>query len=333
MTHCPINITNKGYTQRINLNIGVYKMLPDLNDLYFFCLVVEQTSFTKAGQMIGITKSKISRRISDLEERLGVRLLHRSTRKLTLTDIGQIFYQHCKAMVNEAQSAQEAAQQAQSKPRGRIRVTCPNLFAQSTFADIIIRYMQQYEDVSIVLNATNRAVDLIQEGFDVAIRFQAGNLHDSSLIVRKLGVSLSSLIASPAYLARYGHPKIPQDLVNFNCFAKSRDDGINQFSLTHSDGRQISVNFQPILESNEWLMLKQAALSHMGITMMPQEICHEEIGRGLLVPILTEWSLATASLYIIYPSRRGLVPAVRSFIDFVAADLIALCPNPEKKIS
>ena len=308
-------------------------MLPDLNDLYFFCLVVEQNSFTRAGQTIGITKSKISRRISDLEERLGVRLLHRSTRKLTLTDVGQIFYQHCKAMVNEAQSAQDAAQLAQSKPRGRIRVTCPNLFAQSTFAEIITRFMQQYPEVSIVLDATDRAVDLIQEGFDVAIRFQAGNLDDSSLVVRKLGLGASCLIASPGWLAQHGQPETPQELVNCRCFAKTSRDGINQFSLTHTDGRQITVNFQPVLESNEWLMLKQAALCHLGISMMPLEICREEISSGLLVPILTEWSLPTTSLYIIYPSRRGLVPAVRSFIDFVADELIIRCPNYEEHLS
>ncbi|HAT6976970.1 TPA: LysR family transcriptional regulator [Legionella pneumophila] len=300
-------------------------MLPDLNDLYFFCLVVEQRSFTKAGQSIGITKSKISRRINELESRLGVRLLHRSTRKLALTDIGQIFYQHCKAMVDEAQSAQEATELVQSKPRGRIRVTCPTLFAQSTFADIITRFMQQYQEVTIVLNATDRSVDLIQEGFDVAIRFQANTFEDSTLVVRKLGLSFSSLIASPTYLNHHGTPQTPQDLVNYACFAKTRNEGMSQFSLTHNDGRQITVNFQPILESNEWLVLKQAALSHLGITMMPQEICRKEIDSGLLVPILTEWSLPKASLYIIYPSRRGLIPAIRSFIDFVAEELINNC--------
>jgi DNA-binding transcriptional LysR family regulator len=306
-------------------------MLPDLNDLYFFCLVVEQKSFTKAGQSIGITKSKISRRISDLESRLGVRLLHRSTRKLALTDIGQIFYQHCKAMVDEAQSAQEAAELVQRKPRGRIRVTCPTLFAQSTFADIITRFMQQYQEMSIVLNATDRSVDLIQEGFDVAIRFQANTFEDSTLVVRKLGLSFSSLIASPTYLNHHGNPQTPQDLVNYACFAKTRNEGMSQFSLTHNDGRQITVNFQPILESNEWLILKQAALSHLGITMMPQEICRKEIDSGLLVQILTEWSLPTASLYIIYPSRRGLVPAIRTFIDFVAEELINNCTNIKLK--
>jgi DNA-binding transcriptional LysR family regulator len=307
-------------------------MLPDLNDLYFFCLVVEQSSFTKAGNCIGITKSKISRRISDLEDRLGVRLLHRSTRKLALTDIGKVFYQHCKAMVNEAQYAQEAALQVQSTPRGRIRITCPALFAQSAFADTITRFMQQYREVQIVLNATDRTVDLIQEGFDLAIRFQSNHFNDSSLVVRKLGLSTSYLMASPAYLNQNGQPEIPQDLVNFNCFAKTRDEGISQFSLIHSDGRQINVNFQPILESNEWSILKQAALSHLGITMLPHEFCRNEIQSGLLTPVLPEWSLPTASLYIIYPSRRGLIPAVRSFIDFVAEDLVSKCANLTKVI-
>ncbi len=302
-------------------------MLPDLNDLYFFCLVVEQNSFTKAGNAIGITKSKISRRISDLEERLGVRLLHRSTRKLTLTDIGSVFYQHCKAMVNEAQYAQEAAQLAQSTPRGRIRVTCPALFAQSAFADTVLRFMQQYKEVQIVLNATDRTVDLIQDGFDLAIRFQSNHFNDSSLVVRKLGLSASYLLASPTYLSLHGRPETPQELVNFDCFAKTRSGGTNQFSLTHVDGRQMNVNFQPILESNEWSILKHAALGHLGITMLPQELCRSEVQSGLLIPILPEWSLPMTSLYIVYPSRRGLIPSVRCFIDFIAEDLVKKCSN------
>jgi DNA-binding transcriptional LysR family regulator len=159
-------------------------------------------------------------------------------------------------MVNEAQSAQEAAELAQSKPRGRIRVTCPTLFAQSTFADIITRFMQQYEEVTIVLNATDRPMDLIQEGFDLAIRFQANAFEDSNLVVRKLGLSFSSLVARPNYLNRHGQPQTPHDLVNFSCFAKSRDEGVSQFSLTHADGQNVTINFQPVLESNEWLILK-----------------------------------------------------------------------------
>ncbi|KTD50854.1 LysR substrate-binding domain-containing protein [Legionella quateirensis] len=300
-------------------------MLWDLNDLYFFYLIVEHGNFTKAGQSIGITKSKISRRISDLEEHLGVRLLHRSTRKLALTDIGQIFYQHCKAMVSEAENAQEAALQVQSTPRGRIRVTCPALFAQSSFAQTITRFMKRFKDVHILLNATDRSVDLIQEGFDVAIRFQSNNFNDSSLVVRKLGLSTSSLLASPEYLYEYGYPESPQDLVNFNCFAKTRNEGIAQYSLTHRDGHQININFQPLLESNDWLVLKQAALSHLGITLLPEELYREEMKAGQLVPVLSEWSLPEASLYVIYPSRRGLIPAVRAFIDFIAEDIKTHC--------
>ncbi|MDI1352102.1 MAG: LysR substrate-binding domain-containing protein [bacterium] len=300
-------------------------MLPDLNDLYFFCIVVEQKSFTKAGQTIGITKSKISRRISELEERLGVRLLQRSTRKLALTDIGQIFYQHCKAMVNEAQSAHEAAEQALIRPRGRIKVTCPALFAQSSFADLIIQFMKKYNEVHVVLNATDRSIDLIQEGFDLAIRFQAHQLNDSNLVVRKMGTSFSSLIASPKYLEKHGYPTAPQDLNDFACLAKTRSDGINQFILNHHDGRQVTINYQAILESNEWLVLKHAALAHMGITVLPHEICQEEINSNLLIPILTQWTCSTANLFIIYPSRRGLIPAVRCFIDFIAEHLITEC--------
>lgn len=306
-------------------------MLPDLNDLYFFCLVVDKGSFTKAGTSIGITKSKISRRIAMLEERLGVRLLHRSTRKLALTDIGQVFYQHCKAMVVEAQSAQEAAEQAQLKPRGRIRVSCPALFAQSEFSALITEFMQGFEEVRIVLNATDRAVDIIQEGFDVAIRFQTAAASDSNLVMRKLGDSTSLLVASPIFLQRHGQPQTPEELIHFNCFAKMRHEGINQFLFKHMNGQQVTINFQPLLETNELLMLKKAALAHLGITMLPQEICYEEIMSQQLVQILPEWSLPSAGLYIIYPSRRGLIPAVRYFIDFMAERLMQRCSAEQKK--
>ncbi len=164
-------------------------LLPDLNDLYFFCRVVDEGSFTQASQGLEITKSKLSRRISDLENHLGVRLLNRSTRKLSLTDVGKLVYEYSKAMVNQASFAQEVAIQAQSKPKGRIYVTCPTLFAQSEFNQIIIDFMCLYPEVRVNLYASDRKVDIIEEGFDVALRFQAHELNDSNLIIRKLGVT------------------------------------------------------------------------------------------------------------------------------------------------
>ncbi|KTC84993.1 LysR substrate-binding domain-containing protein [Legionella brunensis] len=301
------------------------ELLPDLNNLYFFCLVVEQGSFTKASQGLEITKSKLSRRISELENHLGVRLLNRSTRKLSLTDVGQLVYEHSKAMISEASFAHEAAVQAQAKPKGRIRVTCPALFTQSDFNKIIINFMLRYPEVRVYLEATDRKVDLIEEGFDVALRFQTTSLSDSNLIVRKLGESVHFLVASPAYLQRYPAINFPTELANFSWLGKSRLEGISQLLLTHVNGQEISVPVTPLLESNDWTILKQAALADLGVALLPQEFCQQEIKESKLSRILPDWSLSTASLYLIYPSRRGLIPAVRHFIDFVGEETLKGC--------
>ncbi len=299
--------------------------IQDLNDLYFFTLVVDKGSFTAASQSIGITKSRISRRIAQLEAQLGVKLLYRSTRKLTLTTIGQIFYQHCSAMVSEAQAAQQAAEQAQLKPRGRIRITCPALLAESSLGALITHFMKTYPEVQISLLATDRRVDLIAEGFDVAIRFQADRLADSNLIVRSLATSSLYLVASPTLLAKTGYPQTPNELYTFNSLTKSRSDGLYSWHFTGTDGHKCTITYNPVLESNEWMILKQAALDGLGIAALPSEICRQEIQQGQLQRLLTNWSLPGAKLYIVYPSRRGLVPAVNYFIEFIASQLAKSC--------
>jgi DNA-binding transcriptional LysR family regulator len=291
--------------------------LPDLNDLYFFCRVVEDGNFTKASQGLEITKSKLSRRINELEHHLGVRLLHRSTRKLSLTDVGQLVYEHSKAMVSQANFAQDAALQAQTQPKGRIKVTCPALFAQSEFNTIIIDFMKLYPEVRINLYASDRKVDLIEEGFDIALRFQTSELNDSNLVARKLGESTHVLVASPSYLQNHSEFKSPSQLTQCAWLGKSHLDGMNQLQLKHWDGHEVSISLTARLESSEWTILKQATLAGMGIALLPQELCQQEMNEGKLVRILPDWSLSSASFYLIYPSRRGLIPAVRYFINFV----------------
>lgn len=307
--------------------------LPDLNDLYFFCKVVEEGNFTKASQGLEITKSKLSRRISELESHLGVRLLHRSTRKLSLTDIGQLVYEHSKAMVSEAVFAQDIAMQAQKRPKGRIHVTCPALFAQSGFNQIIIRFMQLYTEVRINLYASDRKVDLIEEGFDVAIRFQMEELNDSNLVARKLGESKHVLVATPSYLRTVHQIKSPNELVHVTWLAKTRVDGINQIQLTNKEEKELTIPVTPCFESNEWTILKQATLADLGVTLLPLEFCQNEINEGKLIHLLPEWSLSTASLYLIYPSKRGLIPAVRHFIDFVGEETQKGCTKVIKSLN
>lgn len=298
--------------------------LPDLNDLYLFALVVDKGSFTAASPVAGLTTSRISRRIADLEERIGVRLLHRTTRKLALTAVGEIYYQHCKAMVSEAEAAAEAVEHIQVSPRGRVRVTCPVLTAQWSLGPIIVEFMQRYPEVQLSVAATDRIVDLVDEGFDVAIRAQIEPLEDSYLVARPLGESRSRLVASPEFLDRHGRPARPDDLRRLPTLAKSRPDTGYTWQLTGPDGQTSVIPHDPLLDSDQWLVIKQAALAGLGVAAIPEELC-PEIASGGLEIVLPDWTLPSASLHIVYTSRRGLIPAVRSFIDFAAERLAKIC--------
>jgi DNA-binding transcriptional LysR family regulator len=299
--------------------------MQDLNDLYLFVLVVDKGSFTAASRVAGLTTSRISRRIADLEHRLGVRLLHRTTRKLALTAVGEMYYQHCQAMVSEAAAAAEVVEQLQASPRGRVRVTCPALTAQSVLGPIITDFMRRYPEVRVSLAATDRIVDLIDEGFDVAIRFRAAPLEDSNLIARSLGKSRSYLVASPEFLDRHGRPAEPSDLARLGTLGKSRHDTAYAWHLTDGDGQTTVVPHQPVLDSDDWLVIKQAALAGLGVAAIPGELCWQEFEAGKLEIVLPDWQLPSANLHIVYTSRRGMIPAVRAFIDFAAERLAKTC--------
>lgn len=299
--------------------------LQDLNDLYLFALVVDHGSFTAASRTAGLTTSRVSRRIADLENRLGVRLLHRTTRKLALTPIGEQYYQHCRAIVSEAEAAAEVVEQVQAVPRGRVRVTCPALTAQSVLGPIITEFMQHYPEVRVSLAATDRLVNLIDEGFDVAIRFRALPLEDSSLVARTIGDSRTYLVASPAFLDRNGRPAQPADLTRLASLGKSRHDAGYTWQLTGENGRIAVIPYRPRLDTDDWLVLKQATLDGLGIAAIPDEMCQADIDAGRLEIVLPDWQLPGVTLHIVYISRRGLIPAVRTFIDFAAERLAAQC--------
>ncbi|MEJ2554167.1 MAG: LysR family transcriptional regulator, partial [Gammaproteobacteria bacterium] len=270
--------------------------MQDLNDLYLFTLVVEKGSFTAASRAAALTTSRISRRIADLEERLGVRLL-----------------------------AAEVVEHIQASPRGRVRVTCPTLTAQSLLGEIITDFIERYPEVGVTLAATDRLVDLIDEGFDVAIRFRNTPLEESNLVARTLGESRSYLVASPAVLERHGHPQQPGELSRLSSLGKSRHDAAYAWHLTHADGRSAVIPFRPLLDSDDWVVIKQAALAGLGVAAIPGELCHEEITEGTLNIVLPDWNLPGINLYLLYTSRRGLIPAVRAFIDFAAERLAYSC--------
>ncbi|RUR04603.1 LysR substrate-binding domain-containing protein [Legionella sp. km772] len=259
--------------------------------------------------------------------------LNRSTRKLSLTDVGNLVYDYSKAMVNQANFAQEVALQAQAKPKGKIYVTCPTLFSQSAFNQIIIDFMRLYPEVRINLYASDRKVDIIEEGFDVALRFQVHELNDSNLIIRKLGESQHCLVAAPEYLNGFSPITSPNELPNYTWLGKTKSDGTCQLQLTNPTGEIINIPLISRLESNEWTILKQASLSNMGITLLPLEYCQQELAQGQLVRLLPDWSLATACLYLIYSSKRGLTPAVRHFIDYLGNATQRGCASLENLVN
>lgn len=297
----------------------------DLNDLYLYTLAVEHKSFTAAGQAAGLTTSRVSRRIAALEDRLGVRLLHRSTRKLTLTPVGERYYEHCRAMVGEAEAAAEVIEHIQAQPRGRLRITCPALMAQSSLEPILIDFMRRYPEVRLSVVATDRLVDLIDEGFDVAIRFRALPLVDSTLVARPLGESRHLLVGTPDCLNNLSRPTGIAELSHMKGLAKTRSSEAYAWQLTSAEGETAIVPFQPVFDSDDWLVLKAGVMAGIGIASLPEELCAAELAAGKLELVLPEWKLPSASLYMVYASRRGLIPAVRAFIDFAAERLAAQC--------
>lgn len=293
--------------------------MQDLNDLYFFAQVVEHGGFAAASRATGVPKSKLSRRVALLEERLGVRLLQRSTRRFSVTEVGQVYYRHCLAMVAEADAAQETIDRTQTEPQGRVRVSCPVVLAQGPLTPIVSRFLANHPRVRIHVEATNRRVDVIEEGFDLAIRVRQPPLEDTDLIIKVLAQDSSVLVASPRLLDRLGRPQGPEDLDRFDSMDMTRSGGEHIWRLTGPNGAVYRAPFHPRLVTDELMMLRQAALDGLGVVQLPGFLVGGDIVRGTLEPILPEWGLQSGLVHAVFPSRRGLVTAVRLFIDFLAS--------------
>lgn len=296
--------------------------MQDLNDMLYFAEVVEHAGFAAAGRHLGLPKSKLSRRVAGLEARLGVRLLQRTTRKLSLTQAGELYHRHCVAMRDAADAASEAMQQASTEPRGVVKVACPVTLAQSNLGPILNRFLAQYPQVHLDVQVTNRVVDLIEEGFDVALRVR-GSLDDSgSLVVKNLGLTRALLVASPAQLARQGQAVTPADLarldsVNMSCAG----DGQATWHLAGPDGKIFTLEHRPRLVADDLLTLKFAILGGIGMCVLPDYMCREELRSGQLALVLPGWGPRPGIVHAVFPSRRGMVPAVRRFLDFLGDNL------------
>jgi DNA-binding transcriptional LysR family regulator len=291
--------------------------MQDLNDLFYFSIVVEKNGFAAAGRALGIPKSRLSRRVSALEERLGVRLLQRSTRRFAVTDAGQRFYRHCQAVIAEAQAAEEAVAQLTSEPRGLVRLSCPVSITQNVMAEILPRFMQQYPQVKLLVLSTNRRVDVINEGIDVALRVRFKLDSDSDLVVRTFGVSHSLLVASPAYLEQHGRPQQPEALEKLDTISIAELEG-QTWELTGPAGRVFRLEHHPRLMCGDFAITLAAARKGLGVALLPESVCCAALRAQELEVILPEWSPPQGIVHCVYPSRRGVLPAVRVLIDWLA---------------
>ena len=291
--------------------------MQDLNDMLYFAEVVERGGFAAAGRALGLPKSRLSRRVAGLEARLGARLLQRTTRKLSLTEVGAIYLRHCAAMRDEALAADEAVAQLQLEPRGTLRISCPVTLAQSTLGYLVPRFMAQHPLVKIDMRVTNRVVDLVEEGIDIALRVRPTLDDSGSLVVKNLGAAGGQLLANPALLARQGKPEKPEDLMRLDTVAMSWVDGRSSWTLIGPAGHEYVLQHQPRYVADDLQTLKLAILAGTGMGFLPESMSGAEQQAQLLVPVLPGWAPKPGVAHAVFPSRRGQVPAVRSFLDFL----------------
>ncbi|MXN77060.1 LysR family transcriptional regulator [Burkholderia sp. 4701] len=298
--------------------------MQDLNDLYFFVQVVEYKGFAPAGRVLGVPKSTLSRRIAALEKQLGVRLVHRSTRQFSITEIGQRYYAHCKAMLVEAEAAQQAIDQVRAEPRGVVRLTCPVAMLHACIGAMLAEFMARTPRVTIHLEATNRAVDVVGEGIDVAIRVRPPPLKDSDLVMRVLGERPWCLVASPSLVRRFGDVATPADLADWPSLDFGPPQPQHAWLLDGPDGAQATLRHTPRFVTDDMIALREAAAAGAGVVPLPVMMMSDELRRGELVRVLPGWAPKGGIIHAVFPSRRGLLPSVRSLLDFLAERFAAL---------
>ncbi|WP_439833588.1 LysR family transcriptional regulator [Aeromonas enteropelogenes] len=283
----------------------------ELELMGLFATVVEQGSFTRAAELLGMPKSSVSQKISRLESQLGVRLLQRTTRRLSLTPQGEIYVEHCRGLLTLARSANLAMARLRSAPAGRVRITAPEATGTLLLGPILAEFRALYPEVVLELTLSDEQLDLVGEGYDLALR--AAPLKDSSLICRRIGEVARYLVASPGYLARHGMPQRLAELAHHVCLVHT---ALPVWPLQERGWRP-----QGACASNSLLALRELALHDGGIALLPQHVCESGLASGKLQKILPMIPIPTNPFYLIYPSREHLAPALRSLMDFVAERL------------
>ena len=293
--------------------------MEDLNDIYFFASVVQHGGFSAAARATGVEKTRLSRRIAALETRLGVRLLQRTTRALALTEAGQRFFDRCLPAVEGAQAAYDSVAELRREPAGIVRLSSPVLLAQRCLAHALPGYMTAHPKVSVFLEPTDRTINVIEERFDIAIRAKPAIEDVAGLVAKTLGASQRVLVVSPAFLDRFGRPTSPADLPKFGTAASSDDmfDGGARWTLTSLDDGTQHIELKPKLVTSDLRARLQAAIHGIGIALLPEQVVSAPLRERLVERVLPEWSGARNILHLVYPTPRGMLPSVRSLIDYL----------------
>lgn len=279
-----------------------------------FVTVAETESFTAAAKKLSVSTAHVSRQVSALESRLATKLLHRTTRKVSVTEAGTIYYQRCRQLLDGLEDAEHAISDLQSKPTGRLRITAPVTYGEITIAPLINNFLARYPELNVELQLSNRKMDLIDEGYDLGIR--QGQLEDSTMMAKRLGSRTLYVCAAPAYLTEVGEPHKLSDLNHHNCLQGSAEHWHFQ-----EEGKTRNIHISGNLRCNSGRALVDAALKGLGVAQLPGDYALSYIHSGQLMPLLEQYSAPDEGVWAIYPHNRHLLPKVRMLIDYLDEEL------------
>ncbi len=279
-----------------------------------FVNVAERESFTRAAKEMGISTAQVSRQVSALETRLSTKLFYRTTRNVSLTEEGRVFYQHCRGVLDGLDAAEQALTSLHSKPQGRIKLTAPVTYGEQQLLPLVNDFMLQYADIEVSAFLSNQNVDLVDEGYDLAVRI--GRLSDSTMMARKLGIRTNFVCASPAYADKYGVPHSLTELKKHNCLLGTRDDWHFKES-----GRELNIRVAGKVRYNSGYSLVDAALKGLGIVQLPDYYVQKHIEAGELVTLLDNYREPEEGIWAVYPHNRHLSPKIRLLVDYLAERL------------
>lgn len=290
--------------------------MDSLSDIAVFIKVVEQGSFTATAEQLSLSKSVVSKYVSRLEDRLGARLLNRSTRRISLTEVGRSFYERSQVALQEIAEAEAEVTRLQSEPRGTLRINAPMSFGIMHLAPAIPDFLNQYPELSVDLQFDDRKLDLIEGGFDVALTIS--NLADSALVARRLGPCHHCIVAAPEYLSRYGTPRKPEDLQDHAIVSYKYQESARQWEFIDTRGKSSVVAINSKVEMNNSMGMREAILNGAGIMRAPSFVVGSDVQQGRLKTLLPSYQTLQMSIYVLYPQRRHLSPKVRAFVDFLS---------------